>query len=279
MHKYRLKNYRPKKRKSILKNRYFWYGISAAVIVCFVLYVFLFSSLVQVQTIQISGTGRIQSSSINSFIENKINKNILFFDTRSIFCVNLGGLKNELLATFPGVNSVTLRRKLLSEIIIQVDERVPAANWCEGEVCYLIDKNGIGFEVAKDESLPVLTPEALTADLKLGSLFVEKNIVDGVVEIFGSLKENEKLSVLKFLLSADRKKLTASLANGSEIYLDPLKSISDQSFNLNLVLKEKIPQEKVEDLEYIDLRFGNKVYIKFRETDQPASLVDLENKN
>ena len=39
-------------------------------------------------------------------------------------------------------------------------------------------------------------------------------------------------------------------------------NVEDQILNLDLVLKEKISQEDLVGLEYIDLRFGNKVYFK-----------------
>ena len=48
------------------------------------------------------------------------------------------------------------------------------------------------------------------------------------------------------------------------IYFNPKEDIEKQVQKLILTFENEIPQEKRENLDYIDLRFGDKVYYKYK---------------
>jgi hypothetical protein len=50
-----------------------------------------------------------------------------------------------------------------------------------------------------------------------------------------------------------------------EIFINPQKDIDWQLTKLKEALEEAIPKEKVKNLEYIDLRFGNFAFPKYKE--------------
>ena len=64
------------------------------------------------------------------------------------------------------------------------------------------------------------------------------------------------------VFSEDR--ANARISEGWEIYLNPADNIDWQTTKAKLVLDQEIPFAKRPLLEYIDLRFGDQAYIKYR---------------
>jgi hypothetical protein len=69
-----------------------------------------------------------------------------------------------------------------------------------------------------------------------------------IVEI--SIISNERLNIKTF--------------EGWLIYFNPKEDLDWQTQKLDLVLEKQIPLEKREELEYIELRFGNQAFIKYQ---------------
>lgn len=273
---YRYKKYRQKNKIHFLRSRFFWFGILFLLLLSSLFYFFIFSSVFQISTVQISGSKRIPAESIKNYLNSRLGKNIFSFQSKSIFLVNLKSLEKESLKEFPAISSIFLKRKLPDKVVVQITEREAIGNWCFQEEYYLIDKEGIAFEKGKDDKKLIITPEFNAISVNLGESVVDKGIVQGIIDINRELRDSSKLDIAAFSLAGENHKLTVKIKDGWEIYFDPQKKLQDQLFNLTLVLKEKIPQERLGDLEYIDLRFGSKVYFKYK--GQPES-VNLENKD
>ncbi len=277
MEQYRRRRYGQKKKTYFLRSKFFWFGILFFLLFAGLFYFFVFSSFFQINEIKISGNKRVSNESVINYLNGKLEKNLFFFKTKSIFLVKLKLLEKEALKEFPVISDAFLKRKLPDEINLQITEREAMGNWCVQEECYLIDKEGIIFEKERNEQKLTIISEFSSQNISLGEPILNKEIIQGIVDINQGLREGScKLDIITFSLAEGNNKLTVKIKDNWEIYFDPQKFLQDQLFNLGLVLKEKIPQEKLGDLEYIDLRFGNKVYFKYK--DQPES-VNFENKD
>jgi len=274
-YKYQHQKYRVKRRKSIFRNRFFWEGLLVLIFLGALFYFFFLSSVFQINEIKVSGNKRVSTESIQNVIGGQISEKIIFFQSESIFLVDFPKIKKVLLAEFPNIYEIYLKRKFPDIILVQIDEREAVANWCRGEDCFYLDKEGIIFERGKDEGKLIIRSETSEGELILGSEAVEKKIVDAVLEIQKELKEDLGLAVNEFILPQEKHKLTVKMPEGWEIYFDTQREVSDQLFNLDLALKEKIPPEKRGNLEYVDLRFGNKVFFRYRlEPPQSGDVID-----
>lgn len=262
MRKFR-KPHRVKRKKSILKNRFFWISILILVVLGAVFYFFIFSSFFQVKEIIVSGNEKVPKAKIKSKIEEHLKKKILFFPTKSIFLANLSKIKEDLLNNFPKIADIEIGRGFPNVINTMVAERIPAAVFCQNESYFLLDKEGVIFEMIQGESDLVKIKKGEKIDeLVLGEKIVEKDYLEKIFRIQNNISEEFEFEIKEFIILSDR--LTIETTEDWQIYFDLKGDLNWQLTKLQLVLKEKIPLQRRKDLEYIELRFGDLAPFKYR---------------
>jgi len=147
------KPYRIKKKKSIFQNHFFWFVFLILLMLVAVFYLVCFSSFFQVKKITIASVENISKQDINLIIEKELNKQILFFKTRSIFLINPNEIKKDVLNNFPEISKVTIDRILPSTLNVSLAQRQEMAIWYQDEKSFLLDNEGIIFkEITEAES-------------------------------------------------------------------------------------------------------------------------------
>lgn len=264
MRRYR-KFYRLKKKKSIFRNRFF--GLTILILIFFfgLFYFLVFSTTFQIKEIKISGNQKVSTESLENFIREKISQQILFFSSKNIFLINLNKINEAIFKKFPQVVKVNFKRNLPNTLIVKIEERKPTAIFCQNETCFFIDKEGIIFEEIIDFKPQQLVVRNITLlkELKLGEEIVEKELISQILEIESKIKNELKIPLNEILIVSEDK-LNFKTSESWEIYFNPQKDINWQLTKLRLVLEKEIPLEKRKNLEYIELRFGNFAYPKYR---------------
>lgn len=256
------KPYQVKKRKSILKNRFFWRLVLVLVIGLAIFYFLFFSSVFQIKNIKISGNKKVLTKDIEKKVSEKIENRILFLKTKSIFLVDFKEISKALLEEFPKIRKVDLARDFPNALGLKIQERKPAFLFCNSE-CFLIDKKGVIFERTENiETLSIIKfqePEKMA--FSLGEKIFEEDFLSKILEIKKRIKERLQIEIKEFIVS--KEKLTAKSAQGWQIYFNLKGDIDWQLTELILILEKQIPSERRDELEYIDLRFS-RVYYKYR---------------
>jgi len=251
-----IKRARVKKRKiPVYKTKIFWEIIGLVIFLLILFYVFVFSSVFQVREVQILGNEKVASEEMLQLIYPKIEQRLIF-KTKSLFLINSQNIKNHILDNFFLIDKVNINKKLFHSLIIEIQEREHLAIVCQ-EQCFKVDEKGIAFEPVNDLSGIVVY---LNKEILLGNQIISPAHLKSIHLINSSFENNtdigsERVTLLENVLEimTDKNfKVIFSLDN----------NVEDQILNLDLVLKEKISQEDLVGLEYIDLRFGNKVYFK-----------------
>jgi len=265
---------RIKKKKSILKNRFFWLSILTLIILGGIFYFLIFSSFFQIEIVAISGNKKIPEREIKKIIEENIENKILFFPTKSIFLFNSNKIKEDILANYPQIAIVDVHRGFPKSLNILITERLAIAVFCKQfqigenekiqteEICFLIDQEGVVFE--KDQpkkDLVKIVGEKKEEGLSLGEQVIEKEYLEKILQVQKSFLEEIGIEVNEFFVFPER--FNVKTTKGWEIYFSLEKEIQKQISTLSLVLEKEIPPEKRRDLEYIDLRF-TRVYYKYR---------------
>jgi len=270
------KPYRVRRKKSVFKNRFFWLGILVVMIIGTIVYFVTFASFFQIKEIRISGNEKVQKESLENFIWGNVSKRMLIFKTKSILLVNLQEVEKNLLERFPKVSKIYLKRNLPDIIAVNIQERKPLFLLCKNsDVCFYLDEEGVIFDYIKngipngvdetnkaEESLIKIRDER-HQEVKLGEKVIEDDLLKNIKEIILKLKDGTEIFTKEIILS--EKKIALKTVQNWEIYFNPEGDILNQVQNLTLVFKEEIPLENRENLEYVDLRFGNRVYYKYRE--------------
>ena len=254
-------NYR--KKKSIIRNRFFWLAIMVAGLIGFSFYFFFLSDAFQVENIIISGENKVPKESIRLSIEGNLENRFLFFPTKTILLVNLNDMGEEILNNFPQIAKTEIKRSWPDTINVLVVERKGMANWCESEKCFLLDNEGIVFEEMTEAKagLVVIVKPGLA---KLGDRVIEVDDLDKILDIRSQLETNFEIPIKDFVINSEDK-LTANTQEGWQIYFNLRGDLDWQITKLGAVLEERFPPENRGNLEYIELRFGNLANPKYRD--------------
>ncbi len=249
---------RIKPKKSIFKRLWFWIAILFLIIISSAFYFFLFYSGIQIKDIIISGNQRVSSSDIENLISGDINNKILgIVDSKSIFLINSDKLNKEILNNFPLIESVKVDKKLPQTLILNITERKPVGVYCQDDnQCFSIDENGIIFEPAEINSTGFIVRQmANDGQFYIGQLAFEKNIIDLILKVEKSLKDNFQTDI-KTAIIASPERLNIQTNENWQIYLDlsPDSDINSQITKLNLLLTNGISADSRKNLRYIDLR-------------------------
>lgn len=271
------KPYRVRRKKSILRNRFFWLTLMFISIIGGFFYLIAFSKTFEISEIQISGNQKIQKTDLENIIKEKINRKLLaFIPANNLLFLNLTQMKEEISKKFPLITDISLDRGFPDKLFLDIKERQPYGIWCQNEEpCFYLDQEGIIFdpvrsnisnvveEISKVGSRSVIIKDFTKEDkIQLGEQAIEKSILELSYNIKKNLKVSFKIDAENFdLLSAER--LNVKTTENWEIYFNLNGDTDWQITKLTSVLEEEISPENRGDLEYIDLRFS-RVYYKYR---------------
>lgn len=230
------------------------------------------------QSISVSGAHTVSQTEIQKFVENKLAESSRgFISGRNIFVFNYAGLSSLIVDNFPTLKNVQVSRdtSLGNGLTVSVIERSPYAQWCEeGAVphCYILDEDGVIFASAvgvATSSLPshyvftgaLSTSSRLTNTFPYGETFADIHF-SGINALLKMLPTSG-VTPLGVKLQNDTD-FSVSLAEG--FYLKASFGEDPQTLakNLSLILNSAALHGKTGLLEYVDLRFGNRVYYKFK---------------
>jgi cell division septal protein FtsQ len=250
------KPYRVKKKKSLVKSGYFRFFLFFVFFAAGIFYLTCLSPLFQLKTVEISGNQKIETQAAGSFIRQRMSKKVLFFETSSILLMSSKSMKNYLLAEYPLIDGVLLKKKLSGQVIITIQERQPVAEVYIRENYYYIDAKGVVFEkiAEQDSEKTKIQAYDFPADATLGQKIMEPDLISNILNITESL--NRDLGIFASEAQVvSKQRLNIKTSEGWEIYFNLSGDLNWQMTELKTVLENKIPPEKRGNLEYIDLRF------------------------
>ncbi len=216
-----------------------------------------------ISSVEIIGTKIIDNQMIKEIIEKEIRGNYLwFFPKTNIVLYPKNNIKNELHSKFKRLKDISFSIKNKKVLQINLSEREAKYLWCETEEkCYFTDENGFIFDEA-----PYFSGEVYFKFYGLVQNFeklisFKKTLEDlGLKPVALSVLENGDSKI--FLSSKN------SSGTGPEIIFKTDSDFQKIAENLEAALSTEPLQSnfknKYSSLLYIDLRYGNKVYFKFR---------------
>lgn len=172
-------------------------------------------------------------------------------------------LQASLREQFPKIGLVRIEKINPDGINIVINERKAIGVWCYKISCFYFDKGGVVFEEAPKStgSLMLSIDDEAANSAELGDVVLR----DGDVEFFQSVQgitvRSFSFGVKGFLITPDGE-FEVTTTEDWQIFLDKSESPQYQLSNLKYVLDEEVKTRRRE-LEYVDLRLGNRVYYKY----------------
>jgi hypothetical protein len=226
------------------------------------------------QSVAVSGAKNVPPTEIQKFVENKLSESSRgFISGRNIFVFDYDPLGAEIEANFPAIKKATVSRdrSLGNGLTVTIEERSPYARWCMADSeCYLVDDQGIVFSTLNIATTSLPTQYVFTGPLSTTS---ESLATPPYGEVFGGEHFSGIDSFLKLLPGVGLTPLGVNIQNDTDFfvpltagyYLKASYGEEPETLikNLSLILNADAVKGKEVQLEYIDLRFGNRVYYKF----------------
>ncbi len=238
----------------------------------------------KIKEIAVEETSILDKEQVKEEIEGFLKGKFFgIFPYDNIFILPKAKITANLLQNFPILKKITLSRDFPQKISVLVEERRPEALWCLGQTststdsgdsasaganlggnsCAFIDEDGFIFQPAPSFSGQIFIrfSDERKKPAGIGEEIISKTEFQKLI-IFKNLLVRKNIDILKISLK-EGGIYEINLKEGWYILLNA-ENEPDSSFNnLELVLDSNI-KEKRPNLDYIDLRFGRKVFFKYK---------------
>ena len=240
------------------------------------LILFLRADFLQVQNFEVSGAQALSQIELKSVATKFISGNKFFIIPKSdIFFVNKNQLSALLLSQFPRMETVEVNKQLFSrQINLSVTERGADYLWCsKTDECFFMSKNGLVFEKVGFTGSEFLTSSSSWLEPKNKLIFkggldgdpIMKNFVTPekmkVYEKFIESFKSAGVTIITINIESSDK-ATAKSNIGDIIFNPEETDLSISTQNAILLINEEKAKNPNAIFNYIDTRFGNKMFYK-----------------
>jgi hypothetical protein len=228
-----------------------------------------------ITSVEISGNSVTKSESIQEIVAENLAGNYLWiFPHSNTLIYPKQKIIRELREREPRLRDISITRTSTKSLKVEVTERDPAAEYCTDtenpatpQDCYFIDDTGYIFASAPAFSgnvyLTYTHDEPYTDPI--GKTVLLPNTFEATREFtqgLGDLGIHPRV----FLIKGDEYHLI--LTNGTEILWNRTSELNDIRSNLEAFLRDGSIKDEADFLKrvlYLDLRFENKIFYKFRD--------------
>jgi cell division septal protein FtsQ len=235
-----------------------------------------------VRTIQIHGAEQIDPLLIQSYVGSVIDNGSYHFLSRAnIFLYPKTVVEKGIVGSFPRVSAANMSRDgiLGQDLSVTITERTPFAQWCTSSdqvSCFAMDDQGFIFAAAASstDSIRFAQPYLFTGGVatttanEIGQTFAPGH-VPGLLALLHLLVQNDELTPVSVEVEDDQD-FSIMFSQGFLLKASYGEDANALARNIQLVLGSDTLKDQQANLEYIDLRFGNRVYYKLKGQDQTA---------
>jgi len=223
-----------------------------------------------IATIDVVGTQTVPADFVKTYVESELfTAHHPYLSPYNIFLYHRVGLQNEIVGYFPRIKSAAISRDSLlsTHLTVTITEREPFARWCNTlSDCFEMDPSGYIFAQAPESTSTVAYTTnyvffgaVSTSSSPITQTFVGAH-VPGIVALLKSLETAGFKPTGATVIGGQD--FTVHLVDGFDIKASFGEDSSGLVSNLKLILNSDSLNGKESDLEYVDLRFGDRVYYK-----------------
>ena len=230
----------------------------------------------RVDTIAVSGTDQIASSTVEAFVRERLSGSWYYLFARdNIFSYPKQQLTADLGVAYPSFKSVDVHAEDFRTVAVVVVERQPTALWCSlsdlgaSALCKFMDEDGVvyapapaGSEAAYVQYFGVATP---TVESPGASQYLRMEQFRSLVTLVGALSGVIVASTVERVSVDDNGDARLTFQNGFILVCNLSEAGGDVFERFTLALKSSpFAGRALGDFEYLDLRFGDKLYYKLQ---------------
>lgn len=266
---------------------------------CFLIFIIMgwfiflfFSPYFRIENINFGDTDRDLEKKIKLLLNAEFEKKkLIIFNNQNYFVFNSNSLKDQLGAIFL-LNELRIEKKFPNTLFIKAKEKSDVLVIIDNENAFFVDRHGLVVDMVPEnfktfiidtEQKATTTTDFITinpAKIELADeitrkmpvvyagnidkVYIRDKVFDEkFINLLLDIHHNllNKLGVSLKIFKIEENKIRVETRDGWEIYFLKDDTINTQLENLKIILLEKIGNSR-NLLEYIDLRFGDKIYYK-----------------
>ena len=235
-----------------------------------------------IQTISVVGADQVPAALISDYAQTLLDDGSHHLLSRdNIFTYPRAVIEKDIVGYFPRIASANVSRAslLATAITVTVQERQQFALWCsdDGLQCYSMDQGGFIFAqspvVSASSSEYVFHGAISTSTDPIGQSFVPAHL-PGLVALLQLLGQ-AGFTPLGVTAQSDQD-FSIPLSQGFMLKASFGEDGDTLTKNLQLILSSDALSGKADQLEYIDLRFGDRVYYKLKGQTEASGTAQQE---
>lgn len=236
---------------------------------------------VSIRSVKVEGMKTIDENSVIGIVEKELEgNNWLIWNRANILWYPENDTITQILEVSPRIENVSIHRDGLTAIVVVVTERVPAYLWCEesyidrerdraliGEdyipTCYFVDSKGFIFDGAplfSGSTFFVWYGGGMDGEI-IGEYIVAGDVFENAVSVVNRVKESGLNPTQHEFREGD-----GYLFFEDDTYLTYPLDIDPDTLGTDVMAVLKSLEGNT-DWEYLDMRFGNKVFFQEKGTE------------
>lgn len=227
----------------------------------------------QISEFEISGLNVLTTEEIGNVIRGVLGGSRLFlFPRSSFFLASSGAVVSGLQKAYPRIKQVSVKKEFPDKLNIFIAERALWGIFCSSlsekkespQQCVYVDETGFAYEYAPSSQGSLIMKIKDDRTVSVPAQLVDPALMAQMIFSAQEIEKATRVEVTGYELSSKiPREFWLETNEGFKLFLNRSDDVSKTLNILKTVLEEDI-KEKRSRLEYIDLRFGNKVFYKFR---------------
>jgi len=222
-------------------------------------------SKLQISNILVKGNRQISSDEIESLAREKIEGNYgrFLLSKSNIFLYPKFSIEKNLFNRFSSIEEIDIDFENLNSISIEVKEYEPIALWC-GDICYLVNGKGKIFieEPLINNNQFIKFYGGIEGD-PLRQDYISEKVFNDLMH-FSILLRRLDITATS-ITTDDSRNFTVKTKAGANILIESDDDVLLTFDNLQTVItQDAINKAQFGNIDYIDLRAGNKVFYKLK---------------
>jgi len=222
-----------------------------------------------IKQINIEGVSAISTEDIENVARQGLDGRLLIWSKNNFFLAPREQIEKSLKENFPMIKKVQVEIKGISTLLVQAEEYESNYLVCsrdDMDRCFLSDGTGYIFAPAIIESSTGYTRFITNLpEEAVGSRILPKNIFSKLVEFKEALSDSS-LHVNSISINGE-KDVRLRIDEGTDIIIDLQENMDEMLGNFLLLLAKETEKNESREIflrntEYIDVRYGNKVFYK-----------------